>query len=392
MNHTQASAIGDIGERRVGDVLRSEAPALGFRLIDNLLLVDDLTTAQLDHVLVDRFGILVVETKEYRALIKGTSDDRFWTARYSGSGRRRDRFLNPLRQNDRHREMIHCILGASGRNLPPGYVQSLVAFAGGNLERLKVSEVDSMRVVPDREIVDYLRARCGDFQPNPGALDAEQVADLISLLESVNQAGNPDVIALHAENIGRATRRFGDWLHGNRPASSSAPSMSPYGAPTIYHAGARYPDVSNHAPLRADSRRDRLMRQLLAALVLCVMAWWLLLGGGVVLIGTVSTYLASAVVGGLGTLTPAVTAPVPAPATQQVGYDVPLALRRLQEVDPTTYAKLSNASSPGLSVTRGLPTYTWQYVDQVAQGAATISSIAVTLDGNGRIVGVTNGS
>ena len=391
MNHAQASAIGDIRARRVGDVLRAEAPALGYRLIDNLLLVDDRTTAQIDHVLVDCFGILLVETKEYRALIKGTSADRFWTACYSAPKRRRERFLNPLRQNDRHREMIHRILGASGRNLPPGYIQSLVAFAGGNLERLKVNEVDSMRVVPDCEIVDYLRARCGDFQPNPGALDAEQVADLMSLLESINQAGNPDVIALHAENIGRETHRFGDWLRGNHPASSSAPSASPYGARAIYQGGARYPDGSNYVPVRSDWRRDRLMRQLLAALVLLVMAWWLLLGGGVALIVTTSTHLASAVVGGVGTPLPAATAPVPAPATQGVSYDVPLALQRLQEVDPTTYAKLSNARKPGLSLTRGLPTYTWQYVDQTAQNAATISSIAVTLDGNGRIVGVTSG-
>ena len=210
LNYDQASAIGNVGERRVADSLRAESAALGFRLIDNLLLIDDRTTAQLDHVIVDRFGILVVETKNYHALIKGKSDEQFWTACYSGKQRRRERFQNPLRQNDRHREMLHRVLGAFGTNLPSGYLQNLVVFAGGNLSQLSLDDADSMRVIPDRDIADYLRARCGDFPPNPGALDAEQVTDLISVLKSANQASNPDVIALHAENVGRATRRFGD--------------------------------------------------------------------------------------------------------------------------------------------------------------------------------------
>ena len=135
LNYDQASAIGNVGERRVGDSLRTEAAALGYRLIDNLLLIDDRTTAQLDHVIVDRFGILVVETKNYHALIKGKSDEQFWTACYSGKQRRRERFQNPLRQNDRHREMLHRVLGAFGTNLPPGYLQNLVVFAGATSHR-----------------------------------------------------------------------------------------------------------------------------------------------------------------------------------------------------------------------------------------------------------------
>ena len=132
MDYEQAGKIGSIGERRVGDVLRAESAALGFRLIEDVLLLDDTTTTQIDHLVVDRFGVLVVETKCYSALIKGRSGDSHWTACYRGRGRRRERFQNPLRQNDRHRQNLQKVLLAYGVRLPDNYLQSLVVFAGGD--------------------------------------------------------------------------------------------------------------------------------------------------------------------------------------------------------------------------------------------------------------------
>jgi len=386
LDYAQASAIGDVGERRVGDLLRSEAPALGYCMLDNLLLVDDQTTAQLDHVLVDRFGVVIVETKNYHALIRGKSDEKFWTACYSGKGRRRERFLNPLRQNDRHREMLHRVIQACGRRLPPEYVQSLVVFAGGNLAHLKVDDADALRVVPSREVVDYLRARCGDFQPNRGALDAQQVADLVSLLQSLNQARNHEVVAQHAANVTRASRRFGGQLRRNRPAPNTAPHHSPYGAPAVYNQNTRYPDGSQFAPARRNPWWARLGRQLLPLMLLLAFGWWFVDGGGGAVLGGA---IASSILGATNRSAAAVSA---RPPTVSVAtYDVSLARRKLKEASPSVYRQLANAETPRLSMTRGLPTYTWQYVNKTAANAVSVQEISVTLDAAGNIVGVTGG-
>ena len=221
MDYEQASRIGSIGERRVGDVLRAESAALGFRLIEDVLLLDDTTTTQIDHLVVDRFGILVVETKCYNALIKGRSGDSHWTACYRGHGRRRERFQNPLRQNDRHRKNLQKVLLAYGVRLPDTYLQSLVVFAGGDVGHMNLDDADSLRVIPDSDIVENLRARCGDFTPNPGTLDAEQIATLVSTIQSANHADDAAAVELHAEQ--------------RRPSESAVPGSVPYPPP-----GARF--------------------------------------------------------------------------------------------------------------------------------------------------------
>jgi hypothetical protein len=389
LDYDVASSIGDVGERRVSEALHHEARVLGSTVIDNLLLVEDRTTAQIDHLVIDRFGILVVETKNYRALIKGKSDDKTWTACYRGAKRRRERFQNPLRQNDRHREMLHRALGANGRALSPEYVQSLVVFAGGELAGLGVDPADSMRVIPDREIVDYLRARAGDFPPNHGALDPEQVADLVSLLKSVNQADNPEIVELHGENVRRATRRFGDRFR--RDSSPSRPASPPrsYSHSPAYNQGSRYPDASAPQRWGNGAGRRTATRALLYALFLLLVAW-MFLGGGLIIAAGVYDRLASAATGSFGSSPatprlPEAATPAPPPV-----HDVALAQQRLKEADPQTYAKLANPSSPALSTKRGLPTYSWQYIEKAAKNAVAVRTISITLDASGRIVGVTS--
>ena len=78
-------------------------------------------------------------------------------------------------------------------------------------------------------------------------------------------------------------------------------------------------------------------------------------------------------------------------ATACFGYDVDLALRQFKKVDPHTYKGLVDRENPQLSATKGLPTYTWQYIKKLTDGSASIRSISITLDESGRIVGVSGG-
>ncbi len=386
MNYEQARLIGDVGERRVEDLLRFEAESQGAVLLNNLLLIDDKTTAQLDHVWIDRFGVVVVETKNYHALIRGKSDDKSWTACYSGKGRKREKFQNPLRQNNRHREMLHRVLGACGCRIPDEYVQNLVVFAGGNLEHLKVDGADSLRVIPHKEVVDYLRARSGDFQPNPGALSDENVAGLISLLRSADKASDPSIVALHAENVRRATRRFGDRFRARRPARGRL-SPSPYGASRVYNQDGRYPSGSQYVHKLRSSRMELMLREVLGAVFMLALAWWLFIGGGIIGIAQVGNFLTGRHVESAST-----ESAVPSPdRASGIVYDVPMALQRLKEASPSTYRKLTNPRRPSLSTTRGLPTYTWKYIARPASNSASVRTISITLSAAGQVAGVTGG-
>ena len=79
-------------------------------------------TTQIDHLIVSRFGIFVVETKNYRGAIYASQYDRNWT---QVLGRCKHQFQNPLRQNYGHTMELTNTLG-----LPREAMKPIVIFIG----------------------------------------------------------------------------------------------------------------------------------------------------------------------------------------------------------------------------------------------------------------------
>ncbi len=94
-----------------------------YHVIHNVTLpAPDSGTTQIDHVIISRFGIFALETKNYGGAIYGSEDDRTWT---QAIGNKKIRFPNPLRQNYRHTRTLSSLLG-----IPHEKVKSIVVFAG----------------------------------------------------------------------------------------------------------------------------------------------------------------------------------------------------------------------------------------------------------------------
>lgn len=77
--------------------------------INNVTLPTANGTTQIDHVIVSRFGIFVVETKNMSGWIFGDEKSPEWTQSLPGG--RKFRFQNPLRQNYRHVKTIQEFFG-----------------------------------------------------------------------------------------------------------------------------------------------------------------------------------------------------------------------------------------------------------------------------------------
>ena len=80
-------------------------------------------STQLDHVVVSKFGIFVIETKNYKGWIFGSEKQRQWTQQIY---RTKNRFQNPLHQNHLHVKALTQFLG-----IPEDRFHSLVFFIGG---------------------------------------------------------------------------------------------------------------------------------------------------------------------------------------------------------------------------------------------------------------------
>ncbi len=96
------------GERRVHNALSSVLDEKEYRVLSDLILPIAGGTTQLDHLVLSRFGIFVIETKNMSGWIFGSADQDKWTQVQKGGKKRR--FQNPLRQNYAHVKTVQKIL------------------------------------------------------------------------------------------------------------------------------------------------------------------------------------------------------------------------------------------------------------------------------------------
>lgn len=94
-----------------------------YHLIKNVTLPTEDGTTQIDHIIVSKYGIFVVETKNMKGWIFGSPNQPTWTQKiYQHSYK----FQNPLRQNYKHVKTIESLLGLDDQQVYP-----VVVFVGG---------------------------------------------------------------------------------------------------------------------------------------------------------------------------------------------------------------------------------------------------------------------
>ena len=79
-----------------------------YRSINNVTIPTANGTTQIDHVIVSKYGIFVIETKNIKGWIYGDEKQRQWTQVLYG---KKYRFQNPLLQNYRHTKALAEFLG-----------------------------------------------------------------------------------------------------------------------------------------------------------------------------------------------------------------------------------------------------------------------------------------
>ena len=115
----------------------NKLPKDKYTVLNDLLIVFEGTTHQIDHLVISKYGIFVIETKQYHGFITGNKYDKEWVRHYSKD--KKIYYENPIRQNYGHVKTICKLL-----NLNDKQVFNIVCFPG---------EV-TIKVKHDGEIVD----------------------------------------------------------------------------------------------------------------------------------------------------------------------------------------------------------------------------------------------
>lgn len=93
-----------------------------YHLIKNVTLPTDDGTTQIDHIIVSKYGVFVIETKNMKGWIFGSPNQRTWTQKIF---KHTNKFQNPLHQNYKHTKTLESCL-----DLSEGKIFSLVVFVG----------------------------------------------------------------------------------------------------------------------------------------------------------------------------------------------------------------------------------------------------------------------
>jgi len=147
-------------------------------------------TTQIDHILVSRFGVFVIETKDYRGWLFAGEADSKWTQVLFHY---KFRFQNPLFQNARHVQAVQELLDF----LPRDAVKSVVVFAG----EAEFKTATPARVVLLEQLADYIG---GHSQP---VMSLNRMQFCVGRLETARLALTRETDLAHVEGL---ARRYGD--------------------------------------------------------------------------------------------------------------------------------------------------------------------------------------
>lgn len=129
------------GEFLLHYFLSRKLPNSEYHLIRNVILPITDGTTQIDHVVVSRYGVFIIETKTYKGWIYGGERDAQWTQVVF---RKKSRFQNPLRQNYKHTKTLSDLTG-----IPHDYIKSVIAFSGACTFKTDMPDnVTKFRYVP----------------------------------------------------------------------------------------------------------------------------------------------------------------------------------------------------------------------------------------------------
>jgi hypothetical protein len=119
----RALAFQNYGEELLSRVTLTNFGPPDYHLLNHVTLQLEDGTTQVDHILVSRFGVFVIETKDYKGWIFANAKQAYWTQVLFHM---KFKFQNPIRQNFRHVLAVQGLLDF----LPPGAIKSVVVFTG----------------------------------------------------------------------------------------------------------------------------------------------------------------------------------------------------------------------------------------------------------------------
>jgi len=165
---------GVLGEWQVNLLIKFFLDKNEYHLIKNVTLPTDdgkeHGTTQIDHIIVSKYGVFVVETKNMKGWIFGGANQKQWTQKIF---KHTSKFQNPLHQNYKHVKTLESLLLVES-NAKKECIFSVIIFIGESTFKTKMPE--NVRFA--RGGIEYIKSKKDAIFSN------DDVARIVAQIES----------------------------------------------------------------------------------------------------------------------------------------------------------------------------------------------------------------
>ncbi len=217
---------GFIGEVMVNTSARLFLNKRDYHLIKNVTIPTEDGTTQIDHVIVSRFGVFVVETKNMKGWIFGSDRQKTWTQQIYKS---KHRFQNPLHQNYKHTKTLEGALGIESEKL-----FSVVVFVGDSTFKTAMPE----NVTYGRGYIRYIKSKTRPL------LTEREVQQVIQQIADGRLKASIKTHLQHAKHVREIVAAKTE-VKASKPVSASSKACPKCGSDMVLRTSKKGPKAGN---------------------------------------------------------------------------------------------------------------------------------------------------
>lgn len=179
---------GKIGEYRVKLNLGNDIPNEKY-IINDLLLLYQGKSTQIDHLIIKTTGVFVIETKNYSGLIYGNDNHKKWT-QVLNYGKAKNKFYNPILQNKSHIYTLSKIIGRKDCFIsiivfPKAHIMTSFKERVGSISDMqKWLNEDSEEILNSSEVEDIYQTLI-EYKNNPILTEEKHIENIYKLKQDI---------------------------------------------------------------------------------------------------------------------------------------------------------------------------------------------------------------
>jgi len=174
---------GNAGENIVKATTACSLDSGIYQILNDITVSARNGTTQIDHILVSKFGVFVIETKHMKGLIYGNPYHKKWTQVIY---KNKIQIPNPIHQNYGHVKNLQTLL-----KINEDHIYSVVVFTGESVIKTEMPE----NVVDPNGYVEFVKSKTKEV------FDDSEVTVLINKIESNSYNRSRMNKATHVANI-----------------------------------------------------------------------------------------------------------------------------------------------------------------------------------------------